>query len=265
MGQGAIEIQPVAVSTSSKRAGFRAVRHRRVRPIYCAWRSRCRPSSILATSRADDGRYMGLGRAACPDGKNVHLSGGVGIGGVLELMQAGPTIIEDNCFIGARSESSKAASCEGSVLACAFIGNQPRSSTARQARCLRRGASDSVVVADPAGKPLPNGEPGPSLIAPLSSSASTRRPVRRHRSTSFFETKSSANQNTVLLAQRRAVFFWLTGCHGRKFLRQVMTGGSNWRQVLGDRSIDGGFVSTSSPRSSTRPSVWISVNPASAP
>ena len=37
-------------------------------------------------------------------GKNVHLSGGVGIGGVLEPMQAGPTIIEDGCFIGARSE-----------------------------------------------------------------------------------------------------------------------------------------------------------------
>ncbi len=37
-------------------------------------------------------------------GKNVHLSGGVGIGGVLEPLQAGPVIIEDNCFIGARSE-----------------------------------------------------------------------------------------------------------------------------------------------------------------
>jgi 2,3,4,5-tetrahydropyridine-2,6-dicarboxylate N-succinyltransferase len=37
-------------------------------------------------------------------GKNVHLSGGVGIGGVLEPLQAAPTIIEDNCFIGARSE-----------------------------------------------------------------------------------------------------------------------------------------------------------------
>ena len=37
-------------------------------------------------------------------GKNVHLSGGVGIGGVLEPLQANPTIIEDNCFIGARSE-----------------------------------------------------------------------------------------------------------------------------------------------------------------
>ena len=37
-------------------------------------------------------------------GKNVHLSGGVGIGGVLEPIQAGPVIIEDNCFIGARSE-----------------------------------------------------------------------------------------------------------------------------------------------------------------
>jgi len=50
-------------------------------------------------------------------GKNVHLSGGVGIGGVLEPMQAGPTIIEDNCFIGARSEVVEGCIVrEGSVL-----------------------------------------------------------------------------------------------------------------------------------------------------
>ncbi len=50
-------------------------------------------------------------------GRNVHLSGGVGIGGVLEPMQAGPTIIEDNCFIGARSEVVEGVIVrEGSVL-----------------------------------------------------------------------------------------------------------------------------------------------------
>ena len=57
-------------------------------------------------------------------GKNVHLSGGVGIGGVLEPLQAGPIIIEDNCFIGARSEVVEGVIVgEGSVLSMGvFIG-----------------------------------------------------------------------------------------------------------------------------------------------
>ncbi|MFN3937984.1 MAG: 2,3,4,5-tetrahydropyridine-2,6-dicarboxylate N-succinyltransferase [Gemmobacter sp.] len=61
-------------------------------------------------------------------GKNVHLSGGVGIGGVLEPMQAGPTIIEDNCFIGARSEVVEGVIVrEGSVLGMGvFIGQSTK-------------------------------------------------------------------------------------------------------------------------------------------
>ena len=61
-------------------------------------------------------------------GKHVHLSGGVGIGGVLEPMQAGPTIIEDNCFIGARSEVVEGVIVrEGSVLGMGvFIGQSTR-------------------------------------------------------------------------------------------------------------------------------------------
>ena len=57
-------------------------------------------------------------------GKNVHLSGGVGIGGVLEPLQAGPVIIEDNCFIGARSEVVEGVVVgEGSVISMGvFIG-----------------------------------------------------------------------------------------------------------------------------------------------
>ena len=61
-------------------------------------------------------------------GANVHLSGGVGIGGVLEPLQAGPTIIEDNCFIGARSEVVEGCIVrEGSVLGMGvFIGKSTR-------------------------------------------------------------------------------------------------------------------------------------------
>jgi 2,3,4,5-tetrahydropyridine-2-carboxylate N-succinyltransferase len=68
---------------------------------------------VLMPSYVNIGAYVGDGTmvdtwvtvGSCAQvGKNVHLSGGVGIGGVLEPMQANPTIIEDNCFIGARSE-----------------------------------------------------------------------------------------------------------------------------------------------------------------
>ena len=61
-------------------------------------------------------------------GRNVHLSGGVGIGGVLEPMQAGPTIIEDNCFVGARSEVVEGVIVrEGSVLGMGvFIGQSTK-------------------------------------------------------------------------------------------------------------------------------------------
>ncbi len=68
---------------------------------------------VLMPSFVNIGAYVGSGTmvdtwttvGSCAQiGKNVHLSGGVGIGGVLEPVQAGPTIIEDDCFIGARSE-----------------------------------------------------------------------------------------------------------------------------------------------------------------
>jgi len=70
-------------------------------------------NTVLMPSYVNIGAYVGEGTmvdtwatvGSCAQiGKNVHLSGGVGIGGVLEPVQAGPTIIGDNCFIGARSE-----------------------------------------------------------------------------------------------------------------------------------------------------------------
>jgi 2,3,4,5-tetrahydropyridine-2-carboxylate N-succinyltransferase len=61
-------------------------------------------------------------------GKNVHLSGGVGIGGVLEPLQANPTVIEDNCFIGARSEVVEGVIVgEGSVISMGvYLGQSTR-------------------------------------------------------------------------------------------------------------------------------------------
>ncbi|HHB82688.1 MAG TPA: 2,3,4,5-tetrahydropyridine-2,6-dicarboxylate N-succinyltransferase, partial [Devosia sp.] len=91
-----------------REAGFRAVPGAIVR--HSAFVA---PGAILMPSFVNLGANVGAGTmvdtwvtvGSCAQiGKNVHLSGGVGIGGVLEPLQAGPTIIEDNCFIGARSE-----------------------------------------------------------------------------------------------------------------------------------------------------------------
>lgn len=100
-------------------------------------------------------------------GKNVHLSGGVGIGGVLEPLQAGPTIIEDNCFIGARSEVVEGCIVrEGSVLGMGVYIGQSTKIVNRATGEISYGEVPpySVVVAGAMpGKPMPNGEPGPSL------------------------------------------------------------------------------------------------------
>jgi 2,3,4,5-tetrahydropyridine-2-carboxylate N-succinyltransferase len=82
-------------------------------------------------------------------GKNVHLSGGVGIGGVLEPLQANPTIIEDNCFIGARSEVVEGVIVEeNSVLSMGvYLGQSTRILERASGRILYgRVPAGSVVV-----------------------------------------------------------------------------------------------------------------------
>ena len=113
-------------------AGFRAVPNCVVRrSAYVA------PGAVLMPCFVNLGAYVGEGTmvdtwatvGSCAQiGRNVHLSGGVGIGGVLEPMQAGPTIIEDNCFIGARSEVVEGCIIrEGSVLGMGvFIGKSTK-------------------------------------------------------------------------------------------------------------------------------------------
>jgi 2,3,4,5-tetrahydropyridine-2-carboxylate N-succinyltransferase len=100
-------------------------------------------------------------------GKNVHLSGGVGIGGVLEPLQAGPVIIEDDCFIGARSEVVEGVVVgQGSVLSMGvFISSSTKIvDRATGEMFVGRVPPYSVVVPGSLpGRPLPNGQPGPGL------------------------------------------------------------------------------------------------------
>jgi 2,3,4,5-tetrahydropyridine-2,6-dicarboxylate N-succinyltransferase len=100
-------------------------------------------------------------------GKNVHLSGGVGIGGVLEPLQANPTIIEDDCFVGARSEIVEGVIVgKGSVIAMGTFLSASTKIVDRITGEVRLGFVPpySVVVSgNLPGKPLPGGTPGPSL------------------------------------------------------------------------------------------------------
>jgi 2,3,4,5-tetrahydropyridine-2-carboxylate N-succinyltransferase len=101
-------------------------------------------------------------------GRNVHISGGAGIGGVLEPLQAGPVVIEDDCFIGARSEVAEGVVVEqGAVLSMGvFIGASTKV-VDRTTGEIFMGRVPSYAVVVPGslpGKPIPGrNEPGPSL------------------------------------------------------------------------------------------------------
>ncbi len=153
------------------RAGFRSAPGSIVRrSAYVA------PGVILLPSFVNVGAYVDQGTmvdtwvtvGSCAQiGKHVHLSGGVGIGGVLEPLQANPTIIEDNCFIGARSEVVEGVVVgEGSVISMGvFIGASTKI-VDRQTGEVHIGKVPpySVVVSGSLpGKALPDGSPGPSL------------------------------------------------------------------------------------------------------
>ena len=154
-----------------KSAGFRAVPGCVVR--HSAYIS---PSVVLMPSFVNIGAYVGSGSmidtwatvGSCAQiGKNVHISGGAGIGGVLEPIQAGPVIIEDNCFIGARSEVAEGVVIEtGAVLSMGvFIGASTKIIDRNTGETFigRVPAYSVVVPGSLPGKPLPDGSQGPSL------------------------------------------------------------------------------------------------------
>jgi 2,3,4,5-tetrahydropyridine-2-carboxylate N-succinyltransferase len=152
-------------------AGFRAVPGAVVR--YGAFIA---PNVVLMPSFVNLGAYVGEGTmvdtwatiGSCAQiGKNCHISGGAGIGGVLEPLQASPVIIEDDCFIGARSEVAEGVIVEkGAVLSMGvYLGASTRIIDRQTGEVfIGRVPSYAVVVpgAQP-GKPLADGSMGPSL------------------------------------------------------------------------------------------------------
>lgn len=154
-----------------KKAGFRAVPNCIVRhSAYIA------PGVVLMPSFVNLGAYVGGGTmvdtwatvGSCAQiGRNCHISGGAGIGGVLEPLQAGPVIIEDNCFIGARAEVAEGVVVgEGSVLSMGVYLGASTKIVDRATGEIHMGRVPpySVVVSGTMpGKALPDGSPGPGL------------------------------------------------------------------------------------------------------
>ncbi|MEL6316254.1 MAG: 2,3,4,5-tetrahydropyridine-2,6-dicarboxylate N-succinyltransferase [Pseudomonadota bacterium] len=147
-------------------AGFRAVPGAIVRRS-----AHIAPGMVLMPSFVNHGAFVGAGTmvdtwatvGSCAQiGANVHISGGAGIGGVLEPLQAGPVIVEDGCFIGARSEVVEGVVVrEGAVLSMGvFIGASTKI-VDRATGAVHRGEVPPYSVVVPGTLPDPNG--GPSL------------------------------------------------------------------------------------------------------
>ena len=149
-----------------RHAGFRAVPGAIVRRgAYVA------PGAVLMPSFVNIGARVGEGAmidtwatvGSCAQiGRNVHISGGAGIGGVLEPLQAGPVIIEDDCFIGARSEVAEGVIVEqGAVLSMGvFIGASTKI-VDRASGDISYGRVPAYSVVVPGA--LPGKDGGPSL------------------------------------------------------------------------------------------------------
>jgi 2,3,4,5-tetrahydropyridine-2,6-dicarboxylate N-succinyltransferase len=154
-----------------KEAGFRAVPGCVVRrSAYIAPGVVLMPCFVNLGARVDSGTMIDTWATvgSCAQiGKNVHLSGGAGIGGVLEPLQANPVVIEDNCFIGARAEVAEGVIVgEGSVLSMGVYIGQSTKIIDRATGFVHQGRVPpySVVVSGSMpGKSLPDGSPGPSL------------------------------------------------------------------------------------------------------
>ena len=147
-------------------AGFRAVPPAAVRRGAFVGKN-----AVLMPSYVNIGAYVGEGTmidtfasvGSCAQvGANCHISAGTGIGGVLEPLQANPTIVEDNCFIGARSEVVEGVVVgEGSVIAMGVFITQSTKIVNRQTGEISYGRVPPYSVVVPGTLPDPNG--GPSL------------------------------------------------------------------------------------------------------
>ena len=152
-------------------AGFRAVPNCIVRhSAFIAPKVVLMPSFVNLGAYVDEGTMVDTWATvgSCAQiGKNVHISGGAGIGGVLEPLQAGPVIIEDDCFIGARSEVAEGVVVErGAVLSMGVYIGASTKIVDRETGDVFMGRVPAYSVVVPGslpGKPLPDGNPGPNL------------------------------------------------------------------------------------------------------
>ena len=153
------------------KAGFRYVPNGVVRKsAYIAKGVILMPSFINLGAYVDEGTMIDTWSTvgSCAQiGKNCHISGGAGIGGVLEPLQANPVIVEDNCFIGARSEVAEGVIVgEGSVLSMGvFIGASTKiiDRTNGEIHMGKVPPYSVIVPGSLPGKTLPDGSIGPSL------------------------------------------------------------------------------------------------------
>ena len=153
-----------------KRAGFRAVPNCIIRhSAYIAQNVVLMPSFVNLGAYVDTGTMVDTWATigSCAQiGKNCHISGGAGIGGVLEPLQASPVIIEDNCFIGARSEVVEGVIVEeGSVLSMGVFIGQSTKIVDRETGDIHYGRvpAYSVVVPGSLPGPISDSNPSPSL------------------------------------------------------------------------------------------------------
>ena len=167
-----------------REAGFRAVPGAIVRhSAFIGKNAILMPSFVNLGAYVDEGAMVDTWAAvgSCAQiGKHVHLSGGAGIGGVLEPLQAGPVIIEDNCFIGARSEIVEGVVVgEGSVISMGvFIGQSTKIVDRTTGETISgRVPPYSVVISGSMQGAAADGTPGPGFTARSSSSVSMPRRV----------------------------------------------------------------------------------------
>jgi 2,3,4,5-tetrahydropyridine-2-carboxylate N-succinyltransferase len=154
-----------------KSAGFRAVPGAIVRrSAFIAKNVVLMPSFVNLGAYVDESTMIDTWSTvgSCAQiGKNVHISGGVGIGGVLEPLQAGPVIIEDDCFVGARSEVAEGVIVrKGAVLSMGvFLGASTKIVDRETGETFIGEVPEYAVVVPGSlpGKLLKNGQPGPSL------------------------------------------------------------------------------------------------------
>lgn len=157
-----LKYQEVSEETLSQ-SGVRIVPHAIAR-----YGSHVAANTVLMPSYVNIGAYIDSGTmvdtwatvGSCAQiGKNVHLSGGAGIGGVLEPLQANPTIIEDNCFIGARSEVVEGVIVEeGSVISMGVFLGQSTRIYHRETGEITYGRIPAGAVVVPGNLPSPDGK-----------------------------------------------------------------------------------------------------------